>query len=110
MLPMNIKQMKKMMKQMGIDIEELDAEEVIIRTSSEELIFKNPSVTKISGRGIEMFQVMGSYEVVKRKPEISEEDVKLVMEQAGVSEEVARKALEEAGGDLAEALLKLQQS
>ena len=110
MLPMNIKQMKKMMKQMGIDIEELDAEEVIIRTSSEELIFKNPSVTKISGRGIEMFQVMGSYEVVKRKPEISEEDIKLVMEQAGVSEEVARKALEEAGGDLAEALLKLQQS
>ncbi len=110
MLPMNIKQMKKMMKQMGIDIEELDAEEVIIRTSTEELIFKNPSVTKISGRGIEMFQVMGSYEVVKRKPEISEEDVKLIMEQAGVSEEVARKALEEAGGDLAEALLKLQQS
>lgn len=110
MLPMNIKQMKKMMKQMGIDIEELDAEEVIIRTSTEELIFKNPSVTRISGRGIEMFQVMGSYEVVKRKPEISEEDVKLIMEQAGVSEEVARKALEEAGGDLAEALLKLQQS
>ena len=110
MLPTNIKQMKKMMKQMGIDIEELDAEEVIIRTSTEELIFKNPSVTKISGRGIEMFQVTGSYEVVKRKPEISEEDVKLIMEQAGVSEEVARKALEEAGGDLAEALLRLQES
>ncbi len=110
MLPTNIKQMKKMMKQMGIDIEELDAEEVIIRTSTEELIFKNPSVTKISGRGIEMFQVTGSYEVVKRKPEISEEDVRLIMEQAGVSEEVARKALEEAGGDLAEALLKLQES
>ncbi len=110
MLPTNIKQMKKMMKQMGIDIEELDAEEVIIRTSTEELIFKNPSVTKISGRGIEMFQVTGSYEVVKRKPEISEEDVRLIMEQAGVSEEVARKALEESGGDLAEALLKLQES
>lgn len=110
MLPTNIKQMKKMMKQMGIDIEELDAEEVIIRTTTEELIFKNPSVTKISGRGIEMFQVTGSYEVVKRKPEISEEDVKLIMEQAGVSEEVARKALEEAGGDLAEALLRLQES
>ncbi len=110
MLPTNIKQMKKMMKQMGIDIEELDAEEVIIRTSNEELIFKNPSVTKITGRGIEMFQVTGSYEIVKRKPEISEEDVKLIMEQANVDEETARKALEEAGGDLAEALLKLQES
>ena len=110
MLPINFKQMKKMMKQMGIDIEELDAEEVIIRTSGEEMVFRNPSVTRISGRGIEMFQIMGKYEVVKRKPEISEEDVKLIMEQAGVSEEEAKRALEEAGGDLAEALLRLQQS
>jgi nascent polypeptide-associated complex subunit alpha len=110
MLPMNMKQMKKMMKQMGIDLEEIDAEEVIIRTSTEELIFKNPNVTKISGRGMEMFQIIGSYEVVKRKPEISEEDVKLIMEQAGVSEEEARNALEEANGDLVEALMKLQQS
>ncbi len=107
MLPLNIKQMKKMIKQMGIDITEIDAKEVIIRTSSEELVFKNPSVTKVSGRGIEMFQIMGSYEVIK-KIQISEEDVKLIMEQAGVSEEEARKALEEANGDLVEALMKLK--
>jgi len=108
MLPLNIKQMKKMIKQMGIDITEIDAKEVIIRTSSEELVFKNPSVTKVSGRGIEMFQIMGSYEVIK-KIQISEEDVKLIMEQAGVSEEEARKALEEANGDLVEALMKLKE-
>ncbi len=81
---------------------------MIIHTSTEELIFKNPSVTKVSARGVETFQVMGSYEVVKKAPQISDEDVKLIMEQANVSEEVARKALEEAGGDLAEALMKLQ--
>jgi nascent polypeptide-associated complex subunit alpha len=107
MLPMNIKQMKKMMKQMGIDIEELNATEVIIRTPTEELIFKNPNVTKVVGRGMEVFQVIGSYEVVKR---ISEEDVKLIMEQANVDEETARKALIEANGDLAEALMRLQSS
>ncbi len=105
MLPMNIKQMKKMMKQMGIDIEELNATEVIIRTPTEELIFKNPNVTKVVGRGVELFQVIGNYEVVKR---ISEEDVKLIMEQANVDEETARKALIEANGDLAEALMRLQ--
>ncbi|HIP63199.1 MAG TPA: nascent polypeptide-associated complex protein [Archaeoglobus profundus] len=110
MFPINIKQMKKMMKQMGIDLEEIEAEEVIIRTANEELIFKNPNVTKIAGKGIEMFQVIGNYEIVKKKPEINEEDVKLIMEQAGVSEEEARKALEEAGGDLVEALMKLQKS
>ena len=107
MLPMNIQQMKKMMKQMGINIEDINATEVIIRTPSEELIFRNPSVTKVSGRGMEVFQVIGSYEVVK-KVEISEEDVKLIMEQANVDEETARKALIEANGDLAEALMKLQ--
>lgn len=108
MLPMNPKQMKKMMKQMGIEMEELDAEEVIIRTTTEELIFKNPTVSKISARGVETFQVMGSYEVV-RKVQLNEEDVKLIMEQASVDEETARKALEEAGGDIAEALMKLQE-
>ena len=109
MIPMNPKQMKKMMKQMGIEMEELDAEEVIIRTSDEELIFRNPNVSKISARGVETFQVVGEYEVIKRAPQISEEDVKLIMEQANVDEETARKALEEANGDLAEALMKLQE-
>ena len=107
MFPTNPAQLKKMMKQMGIDIEELPAVEVIIRTKNEEYIFKNPSVTKMSARGVETFQITGSYEVVE-KVEIDEEDVKLIAEQANVSLEEARKALEEAKGDLAEALMKLQ--
>ena len=39
--------------------------------------------------------------------EISGDDVKTVMEKAGVSEEEARKALIKANGDLAEAILEL---
>jgi len=109
MLPINPKQMKKMMKQMGIEMEELDAEEVIIRTSTEELVFRNPNVSKISARGVETFQIMGEYEITKRVPQINEEDVKLIMEQANVDEETARKALEETNGDIAEALMKLQE-
>lgn len=105
---MNAKQMKKMMKQMGIEMEEIEAKEVIIKTSTEELIFKNPSVTKISAKGVESFQVVGSYEVLKIAPEISDEDVKLVMEQAKVDEETARKALIDANGDIAEAIMKLR--
>lgn len=108
MFPINPKQMKKMMKQMGIEMEEIDAEEVVIRTADEELIFHNPTVSKISARGVETFQIVGEYEVIKKAPQINEEDVRLVMEQANVDEETARKALEEAGGDLAEALMKLQ--
>jgi len=109
MLPLNPKQMKKMMKQMGIEMEEVDAEEVIIKTSDVELIFKNPSVTKIKAKGVETFQIVGNYEILEKKPEISDEDVKLIMDQANVDEETARKALEESKGDLAEALMKLQE-
>ncbi|MEM0203356.1 MAG: nascent polypeptide-associated complex protein [Archaeoglobaceae archaeon] len=108
MFPINAKQMKKMMKQMGIEMEEIEAKEVIIKTSTEELIFRNPSVTKISAKGVETFQVVGSYEVLKIAPQISDEDVKLVMEQANVDAETARKALIEANGDIAEAIMKLQ--
>ncbi|MEM1579206.1 MAG: nascent polypeptide-associated complex protein [Archaeoglobaceae archaeon] len=108
MLPINPKQMKKMMKQMGIEMEEIDAKEVIIKTSMEELIFRNPSVTKISAKGMETFQVIGSYEVVKLTPAISDDDVKLVMEQTNVDSETARRALIEANGDIAEAIMRLQ--
>ncbi len=105
-MPINPKQMKKMMKQMGIEMEEVEAEEVIIRAKEEELVFKNPSVIKISAKGVETFQISGEY-VSKERLVISEEDVRLVAEQAGVDEEEARKALEETKGDIAEALLKL---
>ncbi len=106
MMPMNPKQMKKMMKQMGIEMDEIEAEEVIIVTKGEEWVFKNPSVVKITAKGVETFQISGDYEVRERIV-ISEDDVKLVAEQAGVSEDDARRALEEAKGDIAEALLKL---
>ncbi|MCS7119512.1 MAG: nascent polypeptide-associated complex protein [Archaeoglobaceae archaeon] len=108
MFPMNAKQMKKMMKQMGIEMEEIDAREVIIKTSTEEFVFKNPNVAKVSARGVETFQIVGSYEIIKITPKISEEDVKLVMEQAKVDEDTARRALIEANGDIAEAIMKLQ--
>ncbi|WP_456478487.1 nascent polypeptide-associated complex protein [Geoglobus ahangari] len=106
MMPMNPKQMKKMMKQMGIEMDEVEAEEVIIVTKGEEWVFKNPSVVRITAKGVETFQISGSYEVRERIV-ISDEDVELVAEQAGVSREEARKALEEAKGDIAEALMKL---
>jgi len=41
------------------------------------------------------------------KPKFTDEDVRLVAEQAGVSEEKARKALEECDGAPAEAIVKL---
>ncbi len=112
MLPtgVNPKQMKKMMKRMGIKLDEINAEEVIIRCVDRDIVIKNPQVVKTNVSGQEMFQVVGdvSEEAGEVALDISEDDVKMVAEQAGVSEEKAREVLEETNGDLAEAIMRLK--
>ncbi len=100
--------MKKLMRQMGIRMEELEGvREVIIRLENREIVLRDPAVTVISAQGEKSYQIVPGSEEVRAVVEISEEDVRLVMEQTGVDRDTARKALEEANGDLAEAILKL---
>ena len=99
----NPKDMQKVMKQMGIKQEEIDADEVIIKTSGKNIVIKNPQVTKINMQGHETFQVVGDIH-----EEFNEDDVKTVMEQTGCSKKEAEKALEDSDGDLAEAILRLK--
>jgi len=105
----NPKMMKQAMKKMGIKQQEIDAEEVIIRTKDKEIIIRNPEVSKVNMMGQETYQITGEEEERERKIEINEEDISTVMEQANVDEETARKAIEESKGDLAEAILSLKQ-
>ncbi|MBS3172341.1 nascent polypeptide-associated complex protein [Candidatus Woesearchaeota archaeon] len=106
MMPgMNPKQMNKMMQRMGIRQEEIDAEEVIIKTKEKNIIIKNPSVTKVDMMGQKTFQIMGE---ISEESSISEEDIKTVAEQANVSKEKAKEALKKHNGDLAEAILSLK--
>ena len=102
---MNPKQMNKMMQKMGIKQEEIDAVEVIIKTHDKRLIINNPSVTKIDMMGQKTLQITGD---ISEESNILEEDIKTVSKQAEVSEEVAKKTLEETEGDLAEAIIKLK--
>lgn len=101
--------MRQAMKQMGIQQEDLPASEVIIRLPDREIVVSEPSVQKIKMQGQVTFQVAGeiSERSINSAPEITDEDIKTVAEQAGCSEEDARSALEESKGDLAEAILKL---
>lgn len=100
----NPKQMKKMMKQMGMSMDELDAIEVIIKMEGREIVIENPSVTVIKAQGQKNYQITGT-EVERLS--IPKEDIQMVMSQAGVSEEEAVKALKDTEGDLAEAIMKL---
>ena len=108
------RQMKRMMKQMGIETEEIEGvEEVVIKTADKEYVFSDAQVTKMVVKGQATFQILGEPEERVRsssgptKPSISTEDIKLVAEKAGVSEEEARKALEECDGEPAEAIIRL---
>jgi len=108
MMGMNPRQMKKLMRQMGIKMEELDGvKEVIIRLENREIVIKEPAITVITAQGEKSYQIVPGSEEVRAVVSIPEEDIKLVMEQAGVDYEAAKKALEDAKGDLAEAILKL---
>jgi nascent polypeptide-associated complex subunit alpha len=114
----NPRQMRQAMKRLGIEQEQLDdVEEVVIRTATKEYVIRDANVTAVTAQGQKIWTVMGEPIVRDRadakKPEASkpvpipEEDVKLVAEKAGVTEAEALKALEDAGGEPAEAIIRL---
>lgn len=111
MMPgMNPRMMKQAMKKMGMQQEDIDAARVIIETQEKRYVFEQPQVAKVNAMGQTSWQVTGEprEEAIDTAPQISAEDVQTVMEQAGVSEEEAKKAIETAGGDLAAAIIALQ--
>ncbi|QCJ48060.1 nascent polypeptide-associated complex protein [Haloprofundus sp. MHR1] len=129
---MNPRKMKQMMKQMGIDVSEIDAEEVIIRTADEELVFSDAQVTQMDAQGQQTYQIVGEPESralgagdagaggagaedtvdVEASDaggeEIPESDVEIVATRAGASKDEAREALEAENGDLAAAISRLE--
>lgn len=107
----NPKQMQQAMKRMGIQQQEIDAEEVIIKCSDKEIVIKNPSVARINMMGQKSYQISGNETErdVKREIEISEEDIETVMEQTNCSKEEALAAIKKHNGDLAEAILELKE-
>jgi nascent polypeptide-associated complex subunit alpha len=107
---MNPREVQKAMKKLGIRQEEIDAELVIIKTASKDLVIKNPQVSRINMMGQETIQVIGSITEIEKneKIELSDDDVLTVMGQASCTKEEAIVALEESNGNLAEAILKLQ--
>ncbi|MBT6194827.1 MAG: transcription factor [Nitrosopumilus sp.] len=104
------REMRRMMDKMGLDMNELsNVQEVIIKTDKKEIIISKPAVTEMKAKDNSIFTVTAdSYEEKELEvPIFSEEDIQLVSLQAGVDDEKARIALEEANGDLAKAILNL---
>ena len=102
------RQMNRMMRQMGIQTEEMKGvEEVRIITSEKEYVFKKPEVTMTIVQGQKTYQIIGEPEEEQKEGAIPEEDIELVMQQTGASYEEAKKALEENDGEPAEAIIAI---
>lgn len=109
MMPGNPRQMKRMMKKMGMKTEEIDAVKVTIETPDKVLVFDDTQVVCIDVQGQKTYQIVGTprEEMAEGKVAIPDEDIKLVAQHAGVSEDEARAALEETNGEPAEAIILL---
>ena len=123
---MNPRKMQQMMKQMGIDVTEIDAESVTITTADgEQLVFDAPEITRMDAQGSQTYQIVGEPETKAAgaveggaaddeasdaavDEGIPEDDVKLVASQASASKSDARDALEAEDGDLAAAISRLK--
>ena len=108
--------MKVAMKKLGMQQQQIDAEEVIIRLKggATELVIANPSVAKVTMMSQETFQISGEYSERPQKASqqqqlFSDDDVKTVVEQAGTSEAEAKVALAKVNGDIAAAILLLEE-
>ncbi len=106
----------RMMAKMGVKMDELpDVTQVIIRTPTKNIVIDTPSVTMVTVQGQAMYQIAGG-EVSESQPQAvpitssapPEADVQLVAQQTGKSVDESRKALTDAGGDLARAILILK--
>lgn len=110
MIPgVNPRQLKQMMRQMGMSQDDIEASEVIIKTGDKLLVFDNPSVQKVTMQGQTSYQITGNprVESVKLEINISDEDIEIVMKEANVSREVAKEALLKVNGDIADAIVNL---
>jgi len=104
----------RMMQRMGMKVDEVsDVSAVIIKTTGKDIVIEAPNVTLVSVQGQTMYQIAGG-RVSETVPQGSvqsimpEADVQLVAQQTGKTLEESRKALAEAGGDLARAILLLK--
>ena len=87
MIPgVNPKQMKAMMKKLGMKMEQLeDVERVVVYTKKGNYIFENAEVVATTMQGATTYQLSGDMRFEEAETVIPEEDVAMVAEQASVS-------------------------
>ncbi len=113
-MKVNDRQMKQAMRKMGMKQTTVeDVTEVVIRTRDKEIVITDPEVICVEFSGTKSYQVAGEEserllgaDGAPAGPTFPEEDVSLVMSQAGCDRDTALAALQATGGQPAEAIIK----
>ncbi len=100
----NEEKIQDMMKKLNINIEKIEAKEVVIKTSGKDIVISSPEVMKTAIMGRDVYQVTGR----ATESSVKEEDVSFVMKKTGKDRETVTKKIEELDSDLARAIIELK--
>jgi len=117
---LNPAEVRRQFKRLGlknVKVDVINAEEIAVRLEDgREIVLHTPQALLIRMQGNAVMLQAVSSTIEEREyggeatgQDISEDDVRLVAEQAGVSLEEARNALKEAGGDIAAAIMLIEE-
>ena len=112
MIPgMNPRKMQQMMKQLGMTQEDIEAEQIIIKTKNGHYEINSPKVTKVDMMGQTTLQVQGEMNFFEKDstPDINEEDIKVVAESVSKSKEIIKETLIKNKGDIAQTIIDLSE-
>ena len=117
MIPTNPRELKRLLKKYGIDVRELpEVRSVTLSADAYDILVRDPQVAVLDLGQQKLIQIVcSSMEKIERKqpsqqvPAVPEEDIQFVVEQTGASRDEVLKALTEEGGDIARAIMKLQE-
>ena len=101
------KKLQEMMRKLNMNIQQIPAEIVVIKSKNKQIVISNPEVMLANMMGKDVYQITG--EVSESVP-VSEEDIRMVMEQTGKDRGTVLAKLEELDNDLAKAILELKEA
>lgn len=100
------KKVEQIMKKLNMKVQQIEAEEVIIRAKNKKIIISNPEIMLADMMGREVYQISGE---VSESMLVNEEDVKMVMDSTGRDRDTVVRKLEELDNDLAKAIIELKE-
>ncbi len=97
------------MRRLGVQQQDIEAEEVIIKGKDRDIIITKPQVVKVNLMGQDTFQIVGNVEEKEKGYEPSEEDINLIVEKTNIERDKAIEILKRNNGDIAQSILEISE-